>query len=263
MRGRGGADDDAGDQRELHVLAVERIGQRPRHPRHGRLLSPGLLRAIGEVLGVDAEAHAGLGERRRRTVEHHAPLQHDRRGRGRRRPRRARARRAARRRRARAAGARASRGTAVATAASTPATGSSSTSSSGSLASAFAMSTRCCCPPDSSPIWRRRSSPSATDSIACATASRSAPWERRHQPCFARRPAATTSSTVAGRSGAKRGRCGTYPRRHRSRSFRGRLPEQLDRPRGRLEQPEHDPEQRRLRRRRSARRGLTNSPAPD
>ena len=88
-------------------------------------------------------------------------------------------------------------------------------------------------------------------------------WERRHQPCFARRPAATTSSTVAGRSGAKRGRCGTYPRRHRSRSFRGALPEQLDRPRGRLEQAERDPEERRLPGPVRARRGPTNSPAPD
>ena len=92
------------------------------------------------------------------------------------------------------------------------------------------MSARCCC------AARQLAEPraggirtSATDSSAWSTASRSAARLRRHQPCLARRPAATTSSTVAGRSGAMRSRCGTYPTRQRSRRSPGARAEQLDR----------------------------------
>ena len=68
-----------GEQRELHVGAVERPRQRPRHPRqpaHSPLTSQ-LLEPEREVVAVHAEAHAGGGEVGGRAVEHHAALQHD------------------------------------------------------------------------------------------------------------------------------------------------------------------------------------------
>ena len=54
---------------------------------------------------------------------------------------------------------------------------------------------------------------------------RAAPGQRHH-PRRASRPARTTSSTVAGRSGGRCGRCGTYPIRPRSREHAGVLAEQ-------------------------------------
>ena len=57
-----------GDERELHVLAVERPGHQARAP---------VLQPERQVLGVDAEAHAARGEVGRRPVEQHRALQHD------------------------------------------------------------------------------------------------------------------------------------------------------------------------------------------
>ena len=50
-----------GQQRELHVRAVERPGQRPRHPRQARP-SGELLEPQRQVVAVHAEAHPGGGE---------------------------------------------------------------------------------------------------------------------------------------------------------------------------------------------------------
>jgi len=62
---------------------------------------------------------------------------------------------------------------------------------------------------DSSCILRRLRSSTRTDSRAWLTASRSAGPGRRDQPRRARRPVATTSSTVAGRFSGSTERCGT------------------------------------------------------
>ena len=146
---RGCSHDDARHQGELHVLRSKGQGSGHEHPRQAvhQLSSSSHER---QVLGVDAEAHAGSRELGRRSVEDHPSLQHhdavevvgD---------------RAELVRNEEHRGVvlvdevhEASRGSRRCAVESTPAIGSSRMRSPGSFASALAMSTRCCCPPESS-----------------------------------------------------------------------------------------------------------------
>ena len=257
---RGSAHHEAGEQRELHVGAVERPGQddhgipgRPSisdSPHHRELLEP-----EREVVAVHAEAHAGGRELGRRAVEQHAALQHDHvvevvgdRA------------ELVRHEQHRgvvvlAPGGRASRGTAAATPTSTPAIGSSSTSSSGSAASALAISARCCWPPESSReplaavLGERDRLERVVDRVAVDAAAPAPPPLLRRG---ARRPRPPR------RWRAGRGRCAAAAARTRPASGRGRSArrdaEHLDRARGGREQPEQDAQQRRLARAVRARR---------
>ncbi len=96
-------------------------------------------------------------------------------------------------------------------------------SSSGSAASARAISTRWCWPPESASTESLARSAMPTSSSAWRTASRSA---RRSTPKRVResRPEETTSVTVAGTPPAAVVRWGTYPTRRQSRNRRRGVP---------------------------------------
>ena len=100
---------------------------------------------------------------------------------------------------------------------STPAVGSSRKKRSGSPASARAIRTRCCCPPDG---WETRSAcrpDSPTTSIASRIAARSTQRESgRSKRRRLSRPEATTSQTEAGTPDDAVLRCGTNPTRCQS-----------------------------------------------
>ena len=240
--GREHTDRDARDERSLH----ERRARTDTAARRWARASVQPLEPEREVLAVDAQADALIGEPRRRPVEQDRSLQHDDPVEVAARPRRARARRGARRPRGRASGGRANRGSGAGTRRRSPAMGSSSTSSSGSLANARAMNARCCCPPDSSLTGRSANSARPTDSSACRAASRSSLRSGRHHPRRASLPVATISSTVAGTSDPRTGRCGTYPSRHRSLTSRGGAPNSRTSPADGVERPEQHLQERRL-----------------
>ena len=82
---------------------------------------------------------------------------------------------------------------------SSPFSGSSGSTSPASGARARARKTRCCCPPDSSPmrLWARSDAP--TRPSATLTMSQSALLGRRNSPICPTRPIITTSSTVTGK----------------------------------------------------------------
>lgn len=98
------------------------------------------------------------------------------------------------------------------------------TNASGSPASARAISTRCCWPPDSRWAVSRARPARPTAASAASTAARSAADAGRHRDRRATRPDATTSRTVAGTPPPIGSRCGTYPIRFQSRNRAGAVP---------------------------------------
>ena len=230
---RGRAHHDAGEQRELHVGAVERPRQRPRHPgqtsprlahvcssssQSGRSswCTPRLTPVAASSAGVPSNTHAALQH------DHVVEVVGD----------RAELVRDEQHRRVVLAATRCtseSRNSAC-DSTSTPAIGSSSTSSSGSAASALAMSARCCWPPESSceplaaVIGERDRLERVVDRLAVGGAARAATI-----PASPVGRSATTSSTVAGRSGAMREPLRHVPHPPAVAEVAGRDAEQLDR----------------------------------
>ncbi|OLT33559.1 hypothetical protein BJF79_34490 [Actinomadura sp. CNU-125] len=91
-------------------------------------------------------------------------------------------------------------------------------------ASARAISTRCCWPPDSRCAVSRARSARPTAARAPSTAARSAADAGRQRDRRATRPDDTTSRTVAGTPPPIGSRCGTYPIRFQSRNRAGASP---------------------------------------
>ena len=113
---------------------------------------------------------------------------------------------------------------------STPAIGSSMISRSGRRARARAISTRCCCPPDSEATGSPIRSSIPTVARASRTALRSPRVRRLIQPRGLSSPEATTSPTVAGTPAAAVVRCGTYPTRCQSLNAGSGVPNSSIRP---------------------------------